>query len=131
MGARGGRVGEGRRESGHPSATVHRPPALIREFNCQPYESEPIIDSTRTCLSLYRAKPPSGLHVLRLHPFSCRPLQSSPVVAFALFRLSLTFVLPPRTLSVLEIKTHRGVLKLMHLFLSHTYILVCVIELAG
>lgn len=136
MAARGGkveRVGEERRESGHPSAAVHRPPALIREFNCQPYESEPIIDSTRTCvclslsLSIERNRRAVCTCCACTRPAAAlcnsRPrLHSS---GYPLLRLSSR-----SSLSNLEIKTYRGVLKLMHLFLLYThtyYIALCVI----
>lgn len=48
---------EAGKRGGWARVGIHRPPfidrrALIREFNCQPYESEPVIDSTKTSLSL-------------------------------------------------------------------------------
>lgn len=46
-----GGMGRKRREwatIGRRSSTAE----LIREFNCQPYESEPVIDSTPTSLSI-------------------------------------------------------------------------------
>lgn len=50
---------EARERGGWARVGTHRPPfidrrALIREFNCQPYESEPVIDSMRTSLSIGR-----------------------------------------------------------------------------
>lgn len=92
----------------------------------------------RERLSLYRAKPPSGLHVLRLHPSSCRPLECSlslscllspPLALFPPFFLpgvGLTLSrYPSRSLffpwssfyRFFILKMHRGIFKLMHLSL--------------
>lgn len=141
-----GKVVAGERD-GWARVGIHRPPfidrrALIREFNCQPYESEPVIDSTRTSLSLsgetaeWFARvapaslqlPPSGMFslsfslthslsgYLSLSPFLTLV---SAVHSHAPLSLSLALALFPLVLflSVLQIKMHRGIFKLMHLSL--------------
>lgn len=142
-----GKVVAGERD-GWARVGIHRPPfidrrALIREFNCQPYESEPVIDSTRNVsLSIGRNRrvvctccaciPPAAalwnvLSLFLAYTFSLWLSISFPLslssVSRALSRsslaLSLALALFPLVLflSVLQIKMHRGIFKLMHLSL--------------